>query len=203
MRMGRVRTKMIRNIILASASPRRHELLSRFIKNITVVPADIDEATYENEQPKDYGLRLAREKCLKVAETFNAGNDLIIAADTIVVKNNSIFDKPFDKNEAYSTLKQLRNSSHSVITSVCMLDRHTNTLESFNKTTTVYFANFSDTLLDAYVNTDEPYDKAGAYGIQGMGCMLVDRIEGDYDNVVGLPVGDIIRRLSNLGIYFL
>ncbi len=184
---------MIRNVILASASPRRHELLSRFIDKFDVIPADIDEAILADENHVDYVNRMAYQKCLTVSNLSNNSNDLIIAADTIVVKDNVIYGKPTDKKNATDILKQLRNSSHNVITSVCFNDKYSKTIDTFYKITNVRFTNFTDDFLEKYVSTTEPYDKAGGYGIQGMGSMLIDSIDGDYDSVVGLPIGELIR----------
>ncbi len=187
---------MDRKLILASASPRRRELLERLQLNFTVQPADIDESRFPNEDAASYPLRTAIKKAMAVAEKEE--NALVLAADTVVVLDDDILGKPKDADEAKAMLHRLEGREHIVITGIGIVDTNTGRTLSAVEQTIVYFYPLSDEEIDAYVATGEPLDKAGAYGIQGIGSLLVRRIEGDYFNVMGLPVSKLYRLLLKL-----
>ena len=179
--------------MLASRSPRRAELLRAAGIDFIVRVTDIDETPRLNEDPRDYCLRLAEEK----ARAVLAGSDeIVLAADTTVVLANEILGKPLDEADAARMLHALSGKRHEVITAICLRsrDRFITDLES----TSVWFAPMTDSEIAGYVTSGEPMDKAGAYGIQGLASKLIDRIEGSYTNVVGLPVSLLYRRLKDL-----
>jgi septum formation protein len=183
-----------RKIILASASPRRRELLARAGVLFEVVVPGVDEAPWPREKPASYALRNASEKARAVAARHPEA--WILAADTIVVLDDQILEKPADVPHAAAMLRRLSGREHVVITGVCV--RHP-TPGGFREVadavrTRVRFRALSDAEIDAYVATGEPLDKAGAYAIQGGAASFVERIDGPYDNVVGLPT-DTVRRL--------
>jgi septum formation protein len=191
-------------LVLASASPRRQELLRAAGISFTVQPADIDETPLPNEHPVAYVERLAREKALAIWRT--RPNDLVLGADTTVVVNDTILAKPADAEDAAGMLRLLSDRTHQVITGVCLAAPPTNhhqqnrrtenaELTTASETTHVTFTKLSDTDIRTYVATNEPMDKAGAYAIQGIASRWIPRIEGDYSNVVGLPVALVYKML--------
>ncbi|MFV0477176.1 MAG: Maf family protein [Parahaliea sp.] len=184
-------------LILASASPRRFELLRQIGVQATVQAADIDETPLSGEAPSDYVLRMARNKAHAVA----AGADthtVVLAADTTVVIDGDVLGKPVDYMDALAMLARLSGRTHEVMTAVCVVTE--GRVEDIQVTTKVSFANLNRALCEAYLATDEPWDKAGAYGIQGMGAILVSAIEGSYSNVVGLPLSECWHLLSACGV---
>ena len=183
-------------LILASSSPRRAELLRAAGIEFTIRIPDVDETREPDESPRDYALRLSREKATIVAE----GDELVLGADTIVVINNEIAGKPADLDDARRMLGALNGRRHEVLTGVTLLrgDRVLSGIES----TRVTFARMSESEIEWYVSTGEPMDKAGAYGIQGYASRYIERIEGSYTNVVGLPLNLIYRMAKKLGIEF-
>lgn len=175
-------------LILASASPRRSEILTavgwKFEKRV----ADVDETEFENENPADYVLRLAREKALAIAE--NIENGLILGADTTVVVENEIIAKPKDLADAAAMLGKLSGRWHEVLTAVALIkktDGKSQIQVDFERAR-VKFCALSDAEINYLVTRGEPLDKAGAYAVQGVAALFIERIEGDYWNVVGLPV---------------
>jgi septum formation protein len=178
-------------IILASASPRRKEILQTAGIEFEVRVAEVEEKITPGQSPEETVKDLARQKALAVAKANP--QTTVIGADTIVVLEGEILGKPRDWADAIKMLKSLSGKTHSVFTGVCLVkDGEEN---RFFEETKVEFYNLSNEEIEAYVDTGEPMDKAGAYGIQGKGCLLVKRIEGDYFNVVGLPVGKLVREL--------
>ncbi len=178
-------------IILASSSPRRKELLTTAGVEFEIHVKEVDESVPEGTPPAEAAKMTAAKKAAAVANDFK--NCVVIGADTIVVANGKILGKPKDKNDAVSMLKMLSGVEHEVITGVCIIkDQKTETFAQISK---VKFYDLTDEEIHAYVETLEPMDKAGAYGIQGLGCRLVERIEGDYFNIVGLPVAEVCRRI--------
>lgn len=169
-------------IILASSSPRRRQLLEELDLSFTVEPADIDESPLANEAAAPYVERLAREKSLAV--NCPSGS-VVIAGDTIVTIDGELLGKPADGAHAHAMLRQLSGRSHEVMTGVAV--RSDETVTSFVETTVVHFAELTDDDIGWYVSTGEPADKAGAYAMQGRGGLFVTRIDGSYDNVIGLP----------------
>jgi septum formation protein len=177
-------------LLLASKSPRRAELLSAAGIEFTVRAADIDETPVPGESPRDYVLRLAIEKASAVDA---ADGEIVLAADTTVVLGNEILGKPTCEADARRMLLALAGQRHEVVTGICV--RAGSRLTSGIDTTAVWFSRMSDEEIDAYVASGEPMDKAGAYGIQGLASRYIDRIEGSYSNVVGLPVAMTWRYL--------
>lgn len=198
----------MKKIILASSSPRRIEMMKQNGYDPEIIPADVDETIHINISCEAAAMSAAYKKashvaaCIDDTDSTNCVNDfIIIAADTIVVHENKIIGKPRSREEAYNILAGLRNTSHLVMTGVAVIDTENNLKHCFCDISTVYFKDFSDDTLAEYVKTDEPYDKAGGYAIQGTFSKYIDRFEGDYDNIVGFPWyrikpflgGDIIR----------
>lgn len=185
-------------IILASNSPRRKELLTQIGLSFIVAPADVDENILQGERPEAYASRLALDKARAAAE--RAGDGIVIAADTIVVVNGSVLGKPADAADARRMLHLLSGREHSVVTGLAVLDASTGRSAVRTSVTKVLFRDLSQREIDAYVATGEPLDKAGAYGIQERGALLVERIEGCYSNVVGLPLSLLGGMLREFGI---
>ena len=187
------------SIVLASASPRRSELLTLARIPFTVVPADIDESVHIGETPTKYALRLAEEKAKAAAGKAGVGR-YFIGADTIVVLEGVILGKPVDEDEAFSMLTSLSGRTHAVITGICVYDCLTGDSAPQAVTTTVTFTDLTEQDIKSYVATGCPMDKAGAYAIQGGAASFVERIDGSYTNVVGLPTCELVRLLRSLGV---
>lgn len=191
-------------MILASQSPRRYELLSDAGFSLEVVPADIDETRLPGEKPIDLVMRLAAEKAEAVrSQLVEAPEDgLLVAADTIVWMGDEALGKPNDASDARRMLAELSGRTHFVSTGVCAMRLATDgscaAQTQFVETTAVTFWELSRAEIGSYVSSGEPLDKAGAYGIQGAGRLLVKKIDGDYQNVVGLPVARLIREIATL-----
>lgn len=180
----------MKNIILASASPRRIEMMQQNGFKPMVIAANIDETLPFDMTPEASVMYLAFKKACNVANSASPENAIIIAADTVVVFKNKIIGKPQNRDEAFNILSNLRNNHHHVITGVSIIEiknRNMILKTCFCDKTSVYFKNYSDEALNKYINTSEPYDKAGAYAIQGTFGKYIDHFEGDYNNVVGLP----------------
>ncbi len=182
-------------VILASSSPRRRELLTLVGIAHEVIPADIDETERRGEDPAEHAERLAREKGTVIAHRHP--DALIIAADTIVVIDGRVLGKPRTPDEAGLMLRTLRGRTHRVLTAVAVA-RGTRLVSGVEEVD-VTFRDLSDADIAAYVATGEPMDKAGAYGIQGYGAALVERIEGDFFSVMGLPVRLVLNLLREAG----
>jgi septum formation protein len=182
-------------LILASASPRRAELLrAAGFDAFAVRAADIDESLLPGEPPRDYVLRLSAGKARAVARP----GETVLAADTTVVIGEEIAAKPVDAADAKRMLRILSGAWHEVLTGVSMI--HEERLLSRVELTRVKFMAMSDAEIEWYVASGEPMDKAGAYGIQGLASRFVERIEGSYSNVVGLPMQTVYRLLRELGV---
>ena len=182
-------------LILASASPRRRELLAQAGYTFTVESADIDESEHPNESPADYVRRLAEEKAQAVFARHVPQLDLIVlGADTTVVCEGRILAKPTDAADAKRMLRQLSGRTHQVLTGIAAVSRAGTT--SAVESTDVTFAPIPGSELDLYCTTPEPLDKAGAYGIQGYAARWIPRIDGDYFNVMGLPIARVVRLLE-------
>jgi len=193
-------------LILASASPRRQELLRAAALPFIVEPTDIPEIPQPGESPGDFTMRLATAKARAIASRHP--EDYVLGADTTVVVEDQILNKPENAGDAKRMLRLLSGRSHQVITGVCLVvpqlrtkNRELRTaLEDVrSETTTVTFDKLSDRDIEYYVSTPEPMDKAGAYAIQGIASRWVTRVEGDYSNVVGLPVALVYRMLRDHG----
>ena len=184
------------HLILASASPRRAELLRSAGIPFTVDVADIAEEAQHGESPVQHAERLAGEKAAVVAKR-NPGK-IVLGADTIVVVEDQILGKPRDATDAARMLRRLSGRSHEVITGVCIVFPETRNSkpETRSERTIVHFAPLSSSDIESYVQTKEPMDKAGAYAIQGIASRWITKIEGDYANVVGLPVALVCKMLQ-------
>ena len=180
-------------IILASASPRRRELMANMGLDFRVVVSEADEESVDSSVPPGiYVQELALLKAAAVAKTVIDNKDaVIISADTIVVKDGKILGKPQDKEDAKRMLRLLSGSSHNVYTGFCVMRLSDAFTVCKDVSTEVVFRELDDEKIDRYIRTDECMDKAGSYGIQGLGAMLVSHIVGDYFNVVGLPVSEL------------
>jgi septum formation protein len=178
-------------LVLASASPRRRQLLEMLHVPVLVHPANVQEIPLPGEAPEAYARRLARDKARAVP------GRLVLGADTIVVLDDAILEKPHDTEDALAMLQRLQGRTHHVVTAVCLVAdgvervRHDRTAVTFRAATAEY--------LRQYVATGEPLDKAGAYGIQGWGAALVERIDGDFFGVMGLPVRLVLDLLEEAG----
>ncbi len=179
-------------LVLASASPRRQELLRNAGISFVVQAADIDETPLADENAEQCARRLAREKALAVARL--RPQDRVLGADTIVVVDGAILGKPRNGADAARMLRMLSGRTHEVITGVCIVEAGCEAKVA-SETTRVTMNELSDEEIREYVATGEPMDKAGAYAIQGMASRWIPRIEGDYSNVVGLPVALVYRML--------
>jgi len=181
-------------VVLASASPRRAELLRAAGVDFVVRPAHVDESVHDGEAARDYVVRLAVEKARAAP---SANRDVVLAADTTVVVDGELMGKPSDEAEAVRMLRRLAGRSHEVLTGVCVTVD--GVLDARVATTAVEFAPMSDDEIAWYVASGEPMDKAGAYGIQGRAARFVTEVRGSYSNVVGLPVALVYEMLRRAG----
>lgn len=181
----------MKNIILASKSPRRQELLRNICDKFEIVPSDVKEIIPQGTKLNEVALVLAKQKALDVSQKYY--DDIVIGCDTVVVIDDVILGKPKDTEHAYSMLKMLSGRKHQVYTGcfICYRDKQL----GFCEKTEVEFFELSDDEIYEYIDTFDPFDKAGAYGIQTQGKLLVKGIYGDYYNVVGLPVARLKREL--------
>ena len=184
-------------IILASASPRRAEILRTVGWPFDTLPVNIDESRRDNEGAEAYVRRLAREKA--EAAAAQRPNCTVVAADTTFVIDEQILEKPIDHDDAQRMLRLLNNRWHQVLTGVAVIDGENSETKIAHATTEVKFAAMSDDDLKWYVATGEPMDKAGAYAIQGQGARFIEGIKGDYFNVVGLPVRLLYELIDRIG----
>lgn len=185
-------------IILASGSPRRKELLEQVGINFEISASTIDEETVSIKNPEDYVKELSFLKAADISLSYP--DSWVLGADTIVVVGNQILGKPHSKTDAIDMLTKLNNREHSVYTGFCLIHQKKKSIIKKCVETKVYFKYLSDQEIRWYVNTGEPFDKAGAYGIQGIGAVLVKQINGSYSNVVGLPVCEVVETLMHLNI---
>ena len=192
-------------IVLASASPRRHSLMKQINLDCTIAPADIDESEVPVSSPEKYTLELSLQKARKVSPSFT--DHLIIAADTVVAFEGRILGKPQTPQQAADYLRLLSGNTHYVTTGVSMLLSGTSEvmkIRQFYVTTSVMFDDLDEELIDNYIATGSPMDKAGAYGIQDdWGALLVSQIHGDYYNVVGFPINRFYNELRSFAPRFL
>lgn len=189
----------MKKIVLASSSPRRSELLKQIGLEFDIFPADIDEGSISGTDPQDIVEKLSCEKANDVGRRLSPGH-LVIGADTIVVMGDSILGKPQSQNHAAEILRTLSGGWHEVITGLTVLDTSTGKVRTESEKTRVKMKVISDNNIAAYIATGEPMDKAGAYGIQGMGALFVEKIEGCYFNVVGLPIQRLGNILEDFGV---
>lgn len=184
-----------REVVLASASPRRSELLAMAGISFEVIPADIDEV-WDDSLPTDEAVcKVAAAKAACIHTRLDAGDErTIISCDTAVLLDGHVFGKPADRGEARMMLHTLSGRTHQVTSGVCILGPASR--RTFAETTDVTFFTLSDQDIEGYLDCEEYRDKAGAYGIQGRGALLVERISGDYLNVVGLPLARLVRAMD-------
>ncbi|MET3727623.1 septum formation protein [Fictibacillus halophilus] len=188
----------MKRLILASASPRRYELLSLTLLPFETYPSTLEEKMDHSLTPSRLVESLAEQKA---ADIFTQKPDcVILGADTIVSYQNNRLGKPKDRMEAAEMLRMLSGQTHEVYTGVCLIDETKKVI--FSVKTNVTFHTLDENTIEWYLNTGEPFDKAGGYGIQGSGSLLVDKIEGDYFNVVGLPISKVVRSLKEFGFSF-
>lgn len=191
------------NIILASASPRRKEILGNTNVKFDVIKSEIDEVILEDEAPAQAVMRLAFEKCMDIASKNK--NNLVIGADTIVVLDNTILGKPKDKEDAINMIKKLSGRMHQVITGISLINLDADKKIIDYVVSNVKFKELSDEDIIDYIQTNESLDKAGAYGIQGYGALLVEEIQGDYFNIVGLPISrlsDLLKKHFGINLFY-
>ncbi len=181
-------------LILASGSPRRRTYFEDLGLTFHVMAADIEEIILPTESPGTYVERMAREKAESVAGKYH--DRWIVAADTVVCFEDMVLEKPVDKNDAVEMLLRLSGKEHVVRTGVCLLNKNISVCDICSVSSRVIFWDFSEDVLKSYVQSGEPMDKAGSYGIQGKGAFLVREIHGSYSNIVGLPLYEFLEMLA-------
>ncbi len=186
------------NLILASKSPRRKHLLEQIGISIEIRPSNIDEGAISIQDPEGYVKTLSLLKADKTA--LDHPRSWILGADTVVVIQDQILGKPKSKTQAFEMLNNLNDCEHSVYTGFCLLNKKQGITIKQSVETKVFFKSLSSSEINWYIDSGEPFDKAGAYGIQGIGAFLIHRICGSYSNVVGLPVCEVIQKLIELNI---
>jgi septum formation protein len=187
-------------IVLASASPRRLELLRSLDFEVEVVPSNYEEPERPHLVPRDLAILHARHKCQAVRQAHHDTQALIVAADTVVDVDGIAYNKPRDENDAKRMLRDLSGRTHIVHTAFALgVPDRSEPIEHCESTFVTFFP-LGDREIDAYVASGEPMDKAGAYGIQAYGATLVERVEGDFYTVMGFPLARFVRTLSRLGI---
>jgi len=186
-------------IVLASASPRRRELLAQVGVAVRVVPAAIDESVLPGETAEQHVVRLSHAKADAVAARPQVAGRWFIGSDTVVVRDDVILGKPADADEAAAMLRSLAGRAHTVVSGYAVHDRVSDRTLSAAVTTRVWFKTLTEREIAGYLATGEPFDKAGAYAIQGVGAFMVTHIEGSYPNVVGLPLCEVLAALEQLG----
>lgn len=185
-------------LILASASPRREELLRSVGLKFKIIPADVDETYFQGESPRAHVRRLSRDKAGAIAHQYPKA--LVLGADTIVVIDGQILGKPKNKKQAREMLQQLSNRRHAVLTGFTIACVRAGTSRTKVVQSTVQFKKISPEETAWYVNGDEPYDKAGGYAAQGKGASFIQAIRGSYTNVIGLPLCEVVEELKHLGV---
>lgn len=192
------------DIVLASSSPRRKELLEQIGIAPVIIPSEIDETSLIAESPEKLTEALAESKARWVFARLQndqfPSRGVVLGADTVVVLDGQVLGKPVDAEDAKSTLRYLSGRTHQVITGVCLISIPEGKIDTWHEITHVTFRVLSESEITSYVMTGEPMDKAGAYGIQGKGALLVARIDGCYSNVVGLPLAKLGEKLTEFGV---
>lgn len=186
-------------IILASASPRRRELLASVGIRFQVFPSHIDEHRLADENPEEFILRLSEEKAAEVARRSTIAGRWFIGSDTIVLCDDQILGKPTSPQDSARMLRLLSGRSHQVLSAYAIIDRHNNQCVHRCITTDVTFRTLTQQEIEGYIASGEPADKAGSYAIQGLGAFMVTTINGSYSSVVGLPLSQIVTDLQQLG----
>ena len=191
----------MKTIILASASPRRKELLEKIGLKFEAEPSDYEEYLPSEGEPHELAKKLSLEKAERVARRHKKA--IVIAADTFLVFRGKLLGKPRNEAEAKEMLKALNGMSHSVITGFSIVDKDNKKILTKSVETKIYLRKLTAKEIDAYVKSKEPLDKAGAYAIQGLGSVIVEKIEGDYFNVIGLPLSALAESLKEFGVRIL
>ncbi|MCR4639083.1 Maf family protein [Ruminococcus sp.] len=181
-------------IILASASPRRRELMRYITEDFEAVSTDCDETLPDNIEPTAASEYLAVLKAKAAAEKYP--DCIVIGCDTTVICGSEILGKPHDRAQCIADISKLSGCTHQVVTGCCIIKA--GKVSSFSEVTNVTFRKLTTSEIETYADTDEPYDKAGGYGIQGLGSALISHIDGDFFNVVGLPVGRLFNRIKEV-----
>lgn len=190
-------------VILASKSPRRVEILEKIVKEFEVVQSNFDENTIDFKGDiEKYVKDLSRNKAIEVSERLNEPS-IVIAADTVVFQNGKVLEKPKNEEDAFSMLSSLSGNTHKVYSGICLINTYDDTVVTDCDCTEVRFSELNPRQIRNYINSGEPMDKAGAYGIQGLGGAFVERIEGCYYNVMGLPLNKLYKALENYDITIL
>lgn len=184
------------DLILASSSPRRRDFLNNMGVNYQIIKPHIDESVLPKEEPAVYVERMACTKAQVIANEHN--NEVVLAADTIVVVEDEILGKPQDREDAKRILRKLSGRTHQVMTAVCI--RKGDIVHKFTQVTNVTFAALDEALIETYVASGECDDKSGAYAVQGIGAMLIEKVEGSVSSVVGLPICQVRQILAEFGI---
>ena len=192
---------IMERIVLASGSPRRREILEKYDIDLIVEKSNVDENVNIGETPEQIAMSLSLIKALDVSNKFS--KDIIIGADTIVVLDGIILGKPKDKEDASNMIHMLNGGIHEVITGIALIKQDANIKIIDYEKTIVKFRKLTDSMINRYIYTNEPFDKAGAYAIQGIGQILVENIDGCYFNVVGLPLTKIDRLLNKYFNYYI
>jgi len=182
--------------ILASASPRREDLLRSVGLKFKIIPAHVDETYINGETPHTHVKRLSRDKAMVIAKKYPQA--LVLGADTIVVIDGLILGKPKNKKQAREMLQQLSNRTHNVFTGFSLLCMSVNLSKTRVVRSAVQFKEITPDEIDWYVNCDEPYDKAGGYAVQGKGAYFIKAIRGSYTNVIGLPLCEVLEELKRI-----
>ena len=190
-------------VILASKSPRRVEILEKIVKEFEVVQSNFDENTidFKGDIAK-YVKDLSRNKAIEVSKRLNEPS-IVIAADTVVFQNGKVLEKPKNEEDAFSMLSSLSGNTHKVYSGICLINTYDDTVVTDCDCTEVRFSELNPRQIRNYINSGEPRDKAGAYGIQGLGGAFVEGIKGCYYNVMGLPVNKLYKALENYDITIL
>ncbi len=191
---------MKQQVILASASPRRKELLEQIDLEFEVIPSKAEELVLPDETPEEHVVRLSINKATEVAERSDVDARWFIGSDTIVLCHEQILGKPTDEQHAAEMLRTLSGREHRVLSGYAILDRQTGEQRTEAVSTQVRFRNLTDEEIARYIATGEPMDKAGSYAIQGRGVCFVAGIEGSYTNVVGLPLCRLTLTLKEMGV---
>ena len=187
-------------VILASKSPRRVEILEKIVKEFEVVQSNFDENTIDFKGDiEKYVKDLSRNKAIEVSKRLNEPS-IVIAADTVVFQNGKVLEKPKNEEDAFSMLSSLSGNTHKVYSGICLINTYDDTVVTDCDCTEVRFSELNPRQIRNYINSGEPMDKAGAYGIQGLGGAFVEGIKGCYYNVMGLPLNKLYKALENYDI---
>ena len=185
------------NLILASNSPRRKKILTEMGLEFTIIPSNYDEKLSDNKFSYDKIEDLATQKCLDVVRRVD-NNSVVLAADTVVVLHNEILGKPHTKENAFKMLSDLSGQTHSVVTSICGINKHLNCAATISTTSYVRFTRWTEDMIQNYIDNFNPVDKAGSYGIQELPEGYLDKYEGSFENIVGLSPESVLAVLKQI-----